>query len=229
MRQKRHLAWGTAGLIVLLVGIMVLSSGAARAGYVQTATPTPGGLVLFQDDFETYSNRWTETHSPKAEVSYLDAALAMRIVSPGVSAWSLPDFATPLDLYNIQVTVDFHAGSLDSWFGFVLGYQDDENFYAVAASRDGTWHYLRRDPEGWTDLTPPQAVSVIVSTEPTTYHLRADVTADQLVFYVDENPIGTLALKGELSGGKLGLFARAGHGYVDLSFDDVVVTNIGSE
>ncbi len=80
-----------AGFAVFLLTPLVVALGATFSAPVRaegelTATPTstPQGVILFEDDFATYSGRWRESEIPKASVAYSDEALVMRVVSPGV-------------------------------------------------------------------------------------------------------------------------------------------------
>ena len=193
----------------------------------QTGTPTPRGNLLFEDDFATYSNRWRESDSPKARVAYQTFALTMRVVSPGVSVWSVPDFDAPLGDYSVQVVADFHEGSPDSWFGLIVAYEDDENFCTLMVNLAGDWRFLRHQSSEWIDLTPADAMPVTRASRSPVVRLRVDVIGDTLTLYEDDRLIGEAAVDKASSGGVFGLIARAGRGYIDVSFDNVVVTSIG--
>jgi hypothetical protein len=217
----------------LLVGLVVVFLLAiSLAGTVRAApqnqdvpaTPTPRGVVLFSDDFATYSGRWQEKSSPKASAAYGESALSLRVVSPGVAVWSVPDFDTALHDYRAEVLVDFRDGSPDSLFGLVLDYQDDENFYALMTTSQGEWQFARRQNDEWIDLTPPDAVPLERETGESVIRLRADVIGGTVTFFVDEQAAGRVTVEDDLSGAVFGLIARAGRGYVDVSFDDFVVT-----
>jgi hypothetical protein len=180
--------------------------------------------VLFKDDFETYSGRWNLDDSPKASIAVLDSALNMRIVSPGVSAWSLPDFDVPLDDYRMEVVVSFRDGSADSSFGVVLGYQNDRDFYALVMTPEGEWRLLHCEDDDWVDRTPADAVVAERESTKSAVRLRVDVAAESLAFYVDDHLAGEVTLDVPLTEGRFGLIALARKGYIDVSFDDVLVT-----
>jgi hypothetical protein len=181
--------------------------------------------VLFEDDFATYSRRWREQKSPKATIAYRDSALNVRIVSPGVSAWSVPDFTTALEDYSMTVTADVNGGSRDSLFGFVLDYQDDQHFYALMATREGEWRFLQHEGNEWIDLTPSGAVPVERELDSAAVRLRVDVAEDTFTLLVDDWLAGRVTVNGNnASSSAIGLIARAGRGFVDVSFDNMLVT-----
>jgi hypothetical protein len=214
---------------LLSIGVLFAAPVRAQARFLLTATPAPRGVILFEDDFVTYSGRWQEKTSPKASVFYGEAALNMRVVSPGVFVWSVPDFDTILRDYRVEVTADFRGGSADSRLGFVLDYQDEEHFYALLATPSGEWQFLRRQGIEWVELTPPDAVPLVRETDGVFVRLRVDAVGDTLTFWMDGQPAGRVTVEDSLSGEDFGLIARAGRGYVDVSFDDFVVTAIVGE
>jgi len=216
--------------LISLVGIGILSlislpaSAADRLLGFQTPTPLPGN-VLFQDDFATYSNRWSLQDSPKAVTLYRDAALHMRVISPGVSIWSLPDFEVDLKDYGVTVTVQIAEGSPDSMFGFVFNYRNDENFYALVVSTEGTWQFLRRDKAAWIDLTPADAKSIGEILSDSTIYLQAEAVDNSFTLYVNGMSSGQV-FDDTLTSGQFGLIAMAGKGYIDVSFDNVIMIDI---
>ena len=212
------------GLGVLVYGGMLLLSP-VTAGAVLRQTPTPGNL-LFQDDFATYSHRWQTGESPKAVVEYLDDGLHMQVVSPGVSIWSVPDFDLNLATYSVEVTAEVRGGGPDSMFGFVLHYANDSDFYALVVALDETWQWLRHRNDEWIDLTPSEAARFERESERPVVHLRVDVSGDQVTLWVDGEPVGEVTLDGVGAGRIFGLTARAGRGYIDVSFDDIMARAI---
>ena len=210
-------------LSVLLVVLAPSISAPVRAQGVRTATPTPRGVILFEDDFATYSGRWVESETPKASVAYRDAALVMLVASPGVYSWSVPDFGAPLHGYRVEVTADVRGGSADSLVGLVLNYQDDDHFCAVLTTTRGEWVLLRREGKVFEDLTPPDAAPLDLTPDNGSLRLRADVVGAEVSLWINDQLVGSAPVTDGLSGENIGLIARAGRGYVDVSFDDFVV------
>jgi hypothetical protein len=211
-----------SGLAIALAFLIVVVQWPAPMSAAPTMTPT-SGIVLFHDDFSTYSGRWTTERSPKSVVEYAESALTMQVLSPGVAVWSVPSFDLDLDHYRLEATAAFQDGSEDSMFGLVLNYENADNFYAILVSPEGDWQFLRRDGDEWIDLTPDEAESFEWTSD--TIRLAADVTSDSVILSVDEQVIAEIPLDGELSGELFGLVALAGNGYIDVQFDDVLVMN----
>ncbi len=221
---------GVATALVLLC--MTLSAqGAAvseRAwgGAETTVTATPAPILLFADDFGTYSGRWRESVSAKATVAYRNEMLQMRVVSPGVAVWSVPDFQAPLTDFSIQVMVRFNAGQPDGQGGILFDYADDEHFSAVLLSAEGKVHVLVRDGQQWRELASPEELSSAFrfgEAVPVQVHRVGAEDGIRLTVIVAGEPAAEFTLPAVGEGRSFGLIARAGRGYVDVSFDDVVV------
>ena len=221
--------WGiAAGAIIVLWWVMavfvipVSATGTAQ----QTSTPSP--IVFFQDDFATYSHRWMESKSPKASAVYGSGVLDLRVESPGVGVWSLPDFDVALPEFQMKAAVTVNGGSTDSVAGFVMGYQDTASrgvsFYEVGATPQGEWRLFFYDDGDWDDLTPEADVTPDPATEADTITLRVAVSGDEFRVWIDDRLAGEIRCPLAESG--FGVFARAGRGYVDVSFDDVMVTEL---
>jgi hypothetical protein len=223
-----------SGCAVLIVSLPLVALGGASSAPVYangelTATPAPHGVILFEDDFATYSGRWRESESPKASVAYRDAALEMIVTSPGVYSWSVPDFDTPLRDYRVEVTAQVRSGSADSLVGVMLDYQDDEHFYGLLTTTQGDWVFLHRQGDAFEDLTPPDASPLDLAPDDGSLRLRVDVIGAQVNLWIDDQTAGSVTVAGGMSGADFGLIARAGHGYVDVSFDNIVVAAIVGE
>jgi hypothetical protein len=223
-----------AGCTVLTVWLLLVALGGASSALVGaedelTATPAPRGVILFEDDFATYSGRWRESESPKALVAYQDAALAVIVASPGVYSWSVPDFDATLRDYRIEVTATVQGGSADSLVGLVLDYQGDEHFYALLTTTQGEWMFLRRQGDAFEDLTPPDVSPLDLTPHNGPLRLRADVIDSEVTLWIDDQAAGSVTAADGMSGGDFGLIARAGHGYVDVSFDNIVVAAIAGD
>ncbi len=219
--------WGVLGAVVVALGLL-MPAGAALGG--GTPTPTAVANVFFQDDFATYSGRWQEQETPKASVAYEDGALVLRVVSPGASVWSVPDFALPLERYTLQTRVTVTADSDDAAVGYLFGYAEDAPFWAFLVSVRGQWQVLRREEGAWLDVTPRDAEPVERDPQQTTLALRADVQPNAVRFWVDGQRVGVLQTQAEAwQGAGFGLIARAGHGRVEAAFEAISVRALAQE
>ncbi len=221
---------GVAVALVLLGIVLSAQStalnGRAWAGADVTVTATPVPILLFADDFGTYSGRWRESFSAKATTAYRGETLWMRVVSPGVAVWSVPDFRVPLADFDIQVLVQFNAGQSDGQAGILFDYTDDEHFTAVLLSAEGRVHLLARDGQQWRELASQERLgSSTRFGEPVLVQInRVGVEDDALLTVsVAGESVAEFTLPALGQGRSFGLIARAGRGYVDVSFDDVIV------
>ena len=220
--------WGVFGVWIAALGLL-MPMGVAWGGNTPTPTATAAN-VFFQDDFSTYSGRWQVQETPKASVAYEDGALVLRVVSPGASVWSAPDFALPLESYTLQTRVTVTADSDDAMVGYLFGYAEDAPFWAFLVSVRGEWQVLRRDEKAWQDVTPDDAEPVARDPQQTTLALRADVQPDAVSFWVDGQRVGVLQPDAEAwQGAGFGLIARAGHGRVEAAFDAISVRALAQD
>jgi hypothetical protein len=209
-----------AGLLLAAL----LAAGTVTGDDSGALMPTATSIRLFVDDFETYSNRWRVVETPKAEVAYRDGALRFRIASPGVSIWSVPDFAVPLGVYRLQVSATVHAATPDSWFGIVVGYASDEQFTALALWPGGGWRLMRRDGGVWVTAASDDAARVDEIAVGAALDLSLDVGPDAVALAVDGRRAGEIPLDNGEFEGVFGLIAQSGKGYLDVSFDDIIVS-----
>lgn len=221
----RRVILGAVSSVLLAAVVVVLGVGPVSV----QATGTPEGNVLFEDDFATYSSRWQEKNTPKASAIYQEGAFRIEVRSPGVYAWSVPDFNTPLMDYRVEVAATFEGGSLDSWLGIMVDYVDDAYFYALMVGIDGRWRWLLHQETEWIDLTPDDAEPVTWMAQESSFRLRVDVMGDRLALWIDDEPAGEVEIDRKSARGIFGLIVQAGHGYAGVRFDDMLVTLLAGE
>lgn len=212
-----------AAVILVLAATNLVLAGGPETALLIHPTPSAPGLILFRDDFATYSGRWSLVESPKARADYSDSALVLQVMSPGKSVWSLPDFAQELrDQYRVEVTAGMRDGGPDALFGLVLQYTNEENFYALVVGQAGEWRFMRRDGTTWIDQTPPDAVPFEHTAAESKLRLIVEAKPGSLALYVDGQLVEEVAVE-PLPGEGIGVVALAGKGYIDVVFDDVLV------
>jgi hypothetical protein len=170
-----------------------------------------------------------ETESPKAWALYVDETFNITIMSPGVSLWSVPDFETALHDYHVEVTATVQAGGEDAQFGLILDHQDEAAFYAFMITLAGESRLLRYEADEWRDLTPLDSVALDETwldamLDGAPVRLGVDVADGSLALWFDDQLLQTVTIDDELAGAVFGLVARAEHGFIDVAFDDVLVT-----
>ena len=221
--MRLTLVWtGTALILLLAIGLATSPVGAMPV--VKTGTPSPRGL--FEDDFATYSRRWQEKESAKWSVSYAEGALVLRVVSPGVVTWSVPDFEAALGAYRAEATFAVTEDSApDSLAGLVVNYRSDDDFYAVLVNPAGDWSVRRMHAGDWEDLTPLDAEPLSLAPS-SALRLWVEVHAGQLTLAINDEMAASVEIDDDLLAGTIGLVAQAGHGYVEVVCDDMQVVSL---
>ncbi len=236
---RRQIVFSVVALLAIGAGLAMRTTnaafGAAGEGFVsavrrhQSATPVPPALtiprIFFEENFGTYSGRWQLIESPKARVMYANEALRMQVTSPGFAVWSMPDFYTSLHDYRITVVVHIARGTPDARFGVVLDYRSDDLFWAVMFTENREWTIVERTATSWaTAKSGKLAWSPEVFDQiDRTYQVSVDVQGNTVKLFLEGELVAETLMDRTLAGGRWGLIAQAGHGYLDLSFDDVIV------
>lgn len=218
MQQSQlRLKWLLSVILTVLFGLY--GAGTMQAQDGGTAN---NGNRLFVDDFTTYVNRWDRVISAKYSIDYADFGYQFSIRSPGVEVWAKPISELYLDRYAIEVTALADAtNSEDGFWGLLINYQDDDNFYVFGI--DGIGHYeMRLRKDGQWNIDALASGTVVAAAE---YHLR--VEDDGGDFSISINAEAAVVFNNiDLNGGAFGLYAQAGHGPLLVSFDDYVVHDL---
>lgn len=216
-------------VLVLLAGLVFAPAGFAGSysiggAVTPTATPvgpaTPADVVVFHDDFDTYSRRWEEVASAKSSVAYRAGVLTMQVVSPGVSVWSRPDFVLPAGAYTLHVGFTFRRGGLDSAAGCLLAGHEGASLIAFLVTRSGEWAIEQLSDGVWQTLMAGSVARDLAGRE---VDLRVDFDQGSAALWIDGLLAGRIRLQGEMPVTGLGLIARAGRGYVGVDFEQIEV------
>ncbi len=182
------------------------------------------GNRLFTEDFTTFVNRWDRLVSAKSSADYKNFVYQMDIRSPGIEIWSLPQTDFDLDRYYIEVNANIMLGSADdSFMGIIVNYQNENNFYVFGITPAGTF-----EMRWWVDGEWSEEILAEGTFE---------ISDNTLLQIKDNEGVFDIGINGEqlatfesdnLGSGQFGLFAQAGHGILQVSFDDYTVYDIGS-
>ena len=182
------------------------------------------GNRLFTEDFTTFVNRWDRIVTAKSVADYKNFAYQMDIRSPGIEVWSLPQTDFDLDRYYIEVSASIMSESVDdSFMGIIVNYQNEDNFYVFGITPAGTFEMRWRTDGEWADELLAEgnfeiADTILLQIEDNEGVFDIGINGEQLVSFESNN----------LSSGQFGLFAQAGHGILQVSFDDYTVYDIGA-
>ena len=108
---------------------------AIQAGIVSGETFDTAGQVILEDDFSNPSSGWGRIEAGHGYADYENGEYALKVTDSMYFLFSDREFAYQPILIEADVRVVQPAGDGD--FGFVCGYDGDENFYVLEVSEDG--------------------------------------------------------------------------------------------
>ena len=217
IRFNRQYLFTAAVILVLLVtNLPVYAQGGDDF-------PEQHGNRLFIEDFTTLVNRWDRLQTAKYSADYKDFSYQFDIRSPGLPVWSLPRTTFDLDRYYIEVKAEIMVDSAeDSFVGVALNYQNEDNFYVFGVMPAGTFEVRSWDNGTWADEPLIEGEFEITDT------ILLQIEDNEGVFEIGINGERLASFENsDRSGGHFGLFAQAGHGILQVSFDDYTVYDIG--
>jgi hypothetical protein len=190
------------------------------AGLAQYLVP-PGG-VLFQDDFSDASSGWGGLDADAGVALYSQGAYRMVVKMPGVNLWAYPGF--DFRAARLEADVSLAGGPPENRMGLICRRVDNANFYFFVISGDG-YYAIGKVKDGQASLlgaAQMQAHSAI-KTGPETNRLRADCIAELLIFYANDQLLGT-AQDADFASGDVGILAGTfSVPGADVIFDNFVV------
>ncbi|MFZ3071114.1 MAG: hypothetical protein WA110_08350 [Anaerolineaceae bacterium] len=184
-----------------------------------------GGKVLYEDDFSDPSSGWDQYSGSNATNDYHEGSYQIKVQETYFDQWALAH----RDFENIVITVDATkiSGSDDNNFGLLCNYQDMQHFYMLLISSDGNYIIQKMSPDGLIRLSsdwfePSEAINKGVSTN----HLKAECGGGSLALYANDDLVGQVD-DADYTSGDIGfLVGTYGEGDVQVSFDDLVVTEL---
>lgn len=182
------------------------------------------GNILLQDNFSTRSNRWSLEKTAKLSIEYRNEQLQMKIISPGVAAWSVPDTDLRLSHYRLTVYASVLDSSPQSAVGVIFNVQDEQNFYLLEAQPEGK--YALRIVEDGVPRKIPLAQGGLAPAEE--FYFDLTIVDGEFTFTINDAPLPTVQ-DDAFRQGIFGLYARAGRGLVQVAFDDFRVLDVPSD
>ena len=114
-------------------------------------------------------------------------------------------------------------------FGFVCGYQDNNNFYYVGAANDGAYAIARKingETKILSDAKNEWAISKDIPKNMSSYRLGADCTPSGVTLYVDGKKIAS-ASDSSFTSGLTGVFVLTFDiASAEVRFDDFAITQL---
>jgi hypothetical protein len=181
-----------------------------------------GTEVVFEDDFTDSSLDWPERSSERITRAFVDGEFYMNVVSDRRQGWNYVLDA----VYNHDVVLDVDVrGGMDfpedGEAGFVCGFEDGDNFYAMSVGAHGYiefFRYLDNERERLYEAYD------VLPLDPAGTHLTGVCTQSELSLYVNWQLVGTYAIDG-LPAGTAGLVGGSNDtGNVELYFDNFIIS-----
>jgi hypothetical protein len=121
-----------------------------------SATSAPQTSGTFTDDFSTDQSNWPVETTQYHQVGYSQLQnYFISLLQPTRLAYVIPPHHFQKPFANVIISASVKPGSKDGGFGFLCGFQNAQNFYAVKVS--GTKYTVYKTVQGQvSSLTSPQ-------------------------------------------------------------------------
>ncbi|MDD2521663.1 MAG: serine protease [Anaerolineaceae bacterium] len=177
---------------------------AARAGEVAIAAGnaigeafTPGGQVIFEDDFSDPKSGWNTIVDAEGERRYENGEYAIRVTEPMYLVWSDQEYLYDPIVIEADVRVLESVGDAD--YGFICGLVDNDHFYVLEISEDGFYTIWKQDGKEIVSLVDWSYSQEIVGGGD--FRLSAQCGSEQLVLALDGMVLASVTDPGFKPGG----------------------------
>jgi serine/threonine-protein kinase len=191
-----------------------------------------GGAMLYKDDFSKPDSGWSVDESDNTAKYYKDGKYFVNIKNSGYTGWGVPESEYFSGGVVIDVDATFTDGPTENDFGIVCHLQDDENFYYLAISSDGSAGIMKESGGSGFEVVSGEgqmlASPAIKKGKGVTNHMQAICDAGRLTLMVNGTKVAEVQ-DDEFEEGNVGLAASAlktSGGGVIVGFDNLVVGEI---
>jgi hypothetical protein len=194
---------------------------AACSGPSLSEITTPPGGVLYQDDFSRANSGWGQADVFLGQAGYTTAPTASGSILPASISGRTP--ARPIPSPALRWT-PHPAQHPPARMGLICRLVDERNFYFFVISSDG-YYGIGKTQEGRASFLGMEQMArhEAIHADGQVNRLRADCIAELLIFYVNDQLVGS-ALDSDFPRGDVGLLAGAfEEGGVEVLFDNFVV------
>lgn len=146
----------TSGLIYTLrpLSLVMPLIESARAGEVKiVASSAPvrpfqpsTGEVVFGDDFSNKDSGWANRKNESTNAGYEEGMYTLEVLKPGYLTWQDLSYSCDDVIMSMDAQVINTTG--EGEFGFICGYQDEDNFVLLEVAEDGyfsVWKHTGKD------------------------------------------------------------------------------------
>lgn len=191
----------------------------------EASTEAPPDGLLYQDDFETDTERWTIGEETASVVSIKDGVMDIEILESQYMGWSHL-FNDTFDNVRVEVDVEPQPDDPNGAWGVICNYADSENFYYMSFGSDGYYaiaRYLNDEYLVLSDSGGNYVESALIEKDKSSYHVEATCANGTLELKVDGKRIGSVD-DDSLTGGTIGLMVETFEGsHAEAYFDNLLV------
>ena len=184
-------------------------------------TPAPDYTLLFEDDFSNQT-LWAIQTDDSFGFEYADDAYRIYANILNAAIWSIRD--QEFGDVSLEVDASQTAGPQDGYYGLVCRHQDEDNYYSLAISSNGTFGIAKMENGEFEFLQEGTAQAGMINTGRETNRVRADCIGDSLSLYANGNKLLEVQ-DDDFNSGAIGLVAgtRLTPG-VDVRYDNFAVS-----
>ena len=147
-----------------------------------SAAPTASGRVVFEDDFKR-QGRWYEDLGDDFGFEYQDEAYVIYVNLLNAPIWSIRD----QDFSDVILEVDAvrQTGPQNGYFGLVCRHQDEDNYYALVISSDGSYGIAKMEDGEFEFLDEGVDERNIIQRDDAVNRVRAVCMGETLSLYAN--------------------------------------------
>jgi hypothetical protein len=186
-----------------------------------TLTPSPTPVLIFQDDFSKDRN-WFLEKNKDFGFEYADGGYRVYVNMLNAPVWSVRG----KDLADVRLEVDAtHTGGVsDGYFGLVCRHQDENNYYSLVISSDGSYGFMKMKDGKHDFVKEGEDQANVIQRGGGTNHIRADCIGNTLTLYANGQKLLEVQ-DDDFASGDVGLLAgtRLTKGGVEVLFDNFAI------
>jgi len=159
--RDRARPWALTLILVVFVVPALALPACRRTGQQNTPTGRPalseveGPQLLFEDDFGDSGSGWLEAADAESGQGYRDGRFFIELWSADLIVWDNP--GVNVQDFVLQVEARQASGAVDSSYGVLLRYIDDDNFYRFDLTGDSGYAVFKVEHGEWVTLADWQA------------------------------------------------------------------------
>jgi hypothetical protein len=186
-----------------------------------TGTVPPARQVLYQDDFSDPNSGWPTITDSEGIFRYTDdGKYQIDVLKLDWSRW----LTVKQDFTDVSVELDSvnPTGQDDPRIGIICRYTDDNNFYLLTITTDGSSR-IAKIKDGKLEVLVPWSKTPGINPGSQVNHLRVDCVGSQLTLYANEQQLAS-ASDADFTHGEVGLFTGTKtQAQGSIIFDNLVV------